>query len=360
MLKLQPVKRFQHCVQRSSASGSAASGVFCDIRIWQDILRHRMSLSQLNKAVLHHVVVFLVIPPFNHSPAVDQAKLVFTALNFPSTSCSLRLIWQACGYLHPNRCHNYKAGLAGRSSSPASGSCFHATGLAELVSVAAFGREHTEHLCLAARLHPAVPVNHHMTVVIAREQVIARGTPGFSGADLANLVNVAALKAAREGALAVNMAALEFAKDRIMMGAERKSAVISDNNRKLTAYHEGGHALVALLTDGAHPVHKATIVPRGQLTPSLVKPDWQRKKCSAERSEHLPCSASSLEMQWEIQWEHDARCVCSHVRASLAVTHRHILNYIAGLLVACHVTIATAKQSSSNLCKLHECTPGLQ
>ncbi|KAK9143987.1 hypothetical protein Syun_013387 [Stephania yunnanensis] len=92
---------------------------------------------------------------------------------------------------------------------------------------------------------------------------IARGTPGFNGADLANLVNIAAIRAAVEGVDKVNAEQLEFAKDRIMMGTERKTMFLSEESKKLTAYHESGHAIVALNTDGAHPIHKATIMPRG-------------------------------------------------------------------------------------------------
>mmetsp|Transcript_20273 Transcript_20273/g.57554 ORF Transcript_20273/g.57554 Transcript_20273/m.57554 type:complete len:621 (-) Transcript_20273:281-2143(-) len=94
--------------------------------------------------------------------------------------------------------------------------------------------------------------------------VLARGTTGFSGADLFNLINQAALKASVDGLPSINMTTLEFAKDKIMMGAERKTAVITPETARCTAYHEAGHALVAVLTEGAMPIHKATIMPRGQ------------------------------------------------------------------------------------------------
>ena len=94
--------------------------------------------------------------------------------------------------------------------------------------------------------------------------VIARGTPGFSGADLENLVNEAALLAARENKDEVDASMLERAKDKVMMGAERRSMIISDKEKEITAYHEAGHALVARLLPGADPIHKVTIIPRGR------------------------------------------------------------------------------------------------
>jgi cell division protease FtsH len=95
-------------------------------------------------------------------------------------------------------------------------------------------------------------------------KIIARGTPGFSGADLANLVNEAALMAARRGKRLVTRAEFEDAKDKVMMGAERRSMAMSEDQKKLTAYHEAGHAIVAINMPGADPVHKATIIPRGR------------------------------------------------------------------------------------------------
>lgn len=95
-------------------------------------------------------------------------------------------------------------------------------------------------------------------------RIIARGTPGFSGADLANLVNEAALTAARIGRRFVTMDDFENAKDKVMMGAERRSMVMSEDEKKLTAYHEAGHAIVGLNVPQHDPIHKATIIPRGR------------------------------------------------------------------------------------------------
>jgi cell division protease FtsH len=106
--------------------------------------------------------------------------------------------------------------------------------------------------------------------------IIARGTPGFSGADLANLVNEAALWAARQNRKFVMMSDFEMSKDKVLMGVERKSMILSDEEKRNTAYHEAGHALVAAMTPGADPVHKVTIIPRGMalgLTMQLPEDD---------------------------------------------------------------------------------------
>ena len=93
--------------------------------------------------------------------------------------------------------------------------------------------------------------------------VLARGTPGFSGADLANMVNEAALAAARQNRKAVLMYDFELAKDKVLMGVERKSLLLSEDEKKVTAYHEAGHALVAAKLPVSDPLHKVTIIPRG-------------------------------------------------------------------------------------------------
>jgi len=117
--------------------------------------------------------------------------------------------------------------------------------------------------------------------------VLARGTTGFSGADLYNLMNQAAVKASVDGLEAISMSVFEWAKDKILMGAERKSAVITPESAKCTAYHEAGHALVGVLTEGARTIHKATIMPRGQSLGMVVslpgdETSWSRKQMIAQ------------------------------------------------------------------------------
>ncbi|MBF0473281.1 MAG: AAA family ATPase [Nitrospirae bacterium] len=112
---------------------------------------------------------------------------------------------------------------------------------------------------LSVHIKEKIPI--HQDVNLA---VIARGTPGFTGADLANLVNEAALLAAKDSKETVEMKDFDMAKDKVLMGVERRSMIISDEEKKNTAYHEAGHTLVARLTPGTDPVHKVSIIPRGR------------------------------------------------------------------------------------------------
>ncbi len=115
-------------------------------------------------------------------------------------------------------------------------------------------------------------------------EILARGTPGFSGAELFNLVNQAALKASIDGLNNVTMQAFEYAKDKILMGAEKRSAIISPETMKTTAFHEAGHALVAMKTDGSNPIHKATIMPRGRALGMVMQlPDGDQTSYSRKQ-----------------------------------------------------------------------------
>jgi cell division protease FtsH len=137
-------------------------------------------------------------------------------------------------------------------------------------------------------------------------RVIARGTPGFSGADLANLVNEGALLAARRGKRVVTMPELEDAKDKVLMGAERRSMAMSDEEKKLTAYHEGGHALVALAVPGSDPIHKATIIPRGRALGMVMRlPERDQLSVTREKMMADLCVAFGGRIAEELIFGHD-------------------------------------------------------
>ena len=134
-------------------------------------------------------------------------------------------------------------------------------------------------------------------------RIIARGTPGFSGADLANLVNEAALTAARTGKRFVTMEDFEFAKDKVMMGAERRSMVLTDAQKEHTAYHEAGHAIVGLNLEKCDPVYKATIIPRGGALgmvvslPEIERLSWHKNECKQKLAMTMAGKAAEI-LKW--------------------------------------------------------------
>ncbi|MBV6637675.1 MAG: AAA family ATPase, partial [Mameliella sp.] len=131
-------------------------------------------------------------------------------------------------------------------------------------------------------------------------RIIARGTPGFSGADLANLVNEAALMAARVGRRFVTMEDFENAKDKVMMGAERRSMVLTDDQKEKTAYHEAGHAVVGLALPQCDPVYKATIIPRGGALgmvvslPEIDRLNWHKSECEEKMAMTMAGKAAEI------------------------------------------------------------------
>ena len=137
-------------------------------------------------------------------------------------------------------------------------------------------------------------------------RTIARGTPGFSGADLANLVNEAALLAARRGKRVVTMPELEDAKDKVMMGAERRSLAMSEEEKRITAWHEAGHAIVAISVQGSDPIHKATIIPRGRALGMVMRlPERDQVSVTRQKMMSDLCVAFGGRIAEELTFGHD-------------------------------------------------------
>jgi len=161
-------------------------------------------------------------------------------------------------------------------------------------------------------------------------RTIARGTPGFSGADLANLVNEAALLAARRGKRVVTMPELEDAKDKVMMGAERRSLAMSEDEKRTTAFHEAGHAIVALSVVGSDPIHKATIIPRGRALGMVMRlPERDQVSITRQKMMADLCVAFGGRIAEEIVFGHDqvTTGAVSDIRQATRMARAMVMRY---------------------------------
>ena len=191
-------------------------------------------------------------------------------------------------------------------------------------------------------------------------RLIARGTPGFSGADLANLVNEAALMAARIGRSVVNMVDFENAKDKVMMGAERRSMVLTADQKEKTAYHEAGHAIVGLSLPQCDPVYKATIIPRGGALgmvvslPEIDRLNWHKSECEeklamtmaakrpkSSNTARKMCQTGQLAtynrpLVWHVRWCCAGGCL---IKWAMSITQKRMKDTLATLQVSPYLQI---------------------
>lgn len=182
-------------------------------------------------------------------------------------------------------------------------------------------------------------------------KIIARGTPGASGAELANLVNIAAIRASTKGAELVSLEDLEYAKDKILMGSERKSAIIPDAVRKVTSYHEGGHALCALFTKDAMPIHKATIMPRGQALGMVhqlpEESDMLQQTKSQMFAELDVCMGGRVAEELMFGADNVTSGASSDIQQATSIARRMVERYGMGSDASCGIMFAPSKGSDS-------------